>query len=265
MASEATRLGLPVALTREPIRWGDGTYIRALIGSLQQLAAEPWDWVLVLSGQDYPLRPLDELHRALAAGSASAYSPTTGRWPGPDAPEGLVERYAFRYWWSNRTWPRALRAIARRSAPAVSALSGGRVTIQPRPRGLGPGLGVRRRRTIFSDERPCHMGSDYVAMRRSAADALLRLLHEEPHVLDYFARTFVPSEALLASVLRWLDADGVADRNFHFMRFGGRANPRAITEDDLPELWDLGAIFGRKLTDDSTWVLDRLPMRGAPG
>jgi hypothetical protein len=74
----------------------------------------------------------------------------------------------------------------------------------------------------------------------------------------------VPSEALFASVLRWIAPDSVANRNFHFMRFSGRANPRALTPDDLPELWDIGAIFGRKLDDDATWVEDLLPMRTKP-
>lgn len=264
LASSASELDLPVALTREPIRWGDGTYVRAVVHSLRMLADEPWDWVLVLSGQDYPIRPLAVLHHELEQSGCSAYSTITGRLPGDPSPPTVVERYTYRYVWARRGWPRLLRAVARRSAPVVTALSRGRLRIQPRPRGDGPGLGVRRRSTIFSERRPCYLGSDYVAMRRDSARALLTLLDDEPEVLDYFASTFVPSEALFASILRWIDPDTVANRNFHFMRFSGRANPRRITKEDLPELWELGMPFARKFDDDSAWVDQVLPMRGRP-
>jgi hypothetical protein len=263
-ASAATRLGPHVSLTDEPIRWGDGTYVRALIRSLTDLLEQPWDWVVLLSGQDYPVRSLDLLHLELETGDHAAYAPVTGRLPDTHPPRELVERYTFRYLWSGRPWPRALRAAARRVAPAIGALSRHQLRIQPRPRGAGPGVGVRRRTTIFSEERPCWWGSDYVAMRRDTVAALLDILGREPEVLDYFASTFVPSEALFASMVRWIDAEAVADRSLHFMHFGGRPNPRPVTEDDLAELWERGAFFARKFDDSSTWVEQRLPLSGPP-
>lgn len=264
LAASATELEADVHLTRAPIRWGDGSYVRALLDSLRGLMAEPWDWVLVLSGQDYPLRPLAELHMLLERGTCTSYAPAYDRLPAAAPAPDLVHRYTYRYWWARRPWPRALRALARRSDPIVSTLSGGRVRIQPRPRGDGPGVGIRRRRTIFSEARPCHMGSDYVAMQRDACASLLRLLDDEPEVLEHFAQSFVPSEALFASVLRWNDPVSVANRNFHFMRFSGRANPRLLVPADLPELWEIGAVFGRKFDDAATWAEELLPMRRRP-
>jgi hypothetical protein len=265
LAAEASALDLDVRLTRHPVRWGDGSYVRAVLDSLQALRSAEWDWVLLLSGQDYLLRPLGELHDMLDASRYSAYAPASDRLPDERPPaQGLIERYTYRYKWSRAAWPRAMRAIARRSAPIVATLTRGRVRIQPRPRGDGPGIGIRRRTTIFSEVRPCYMGSDYVVMRRSACEELLGLLDREPEVIAYFAECFVPSEALFASLLRWIDPQGVANRNFHFMRFSGRANPRQLRPDDLPELWELGAIFGRKFDDDAAWVEEKLPMRVRP-
>jgi hypothetical protein len=264
LAERATALDVRVTLTRRPVRWGDGSYVLALLDSLRMLMADEWDWVLVLSGQDYPLRPLGELHEQLEAADHSAYSPASGRLPDDAPPAELVERYTYRYRWAHRPWPTALRGLARRTGPIVSAVSRGLLRIQPRPRGDGPGIGVRRRTTIFSDARPCYMGSDYVAMRRAACAELLARLDQEPEVVEYFAESFVPSEALFASVLRWNDPEKVANRNFHFMRFSGRANPRLLSPEDLPELWTLGAVFGRKFDDDTTWAEEKLPMRSQP-
>lgn len=264
-AAQAAALDQRVRFTEGSISWGDGSYIRAVVDSLQALLDDRWDWVVVLSGQDYPVRPLGELHAELAHGGHSAYALTSGCMPG-DAPppEALVTRYRYRYWWTHRPWPRLLRALARRSAPVVAALSCGRLVVQPRPRGAGPGLGVRRRRTIFSESRPCCMGTDYVAISRRSAEGVLDILSREPEVLDYFASTFVPSEALLASMVRWVEPDTVADRNLHFMHFRGRANPRQVSEEDLGELWQRGVFFARKFDDEAAWVEQRLPMRRSP-
>lgn len=266
LASQARRLPYRVAFTRAPIRWGDGTYSRALVDSLHQLSSDPWDWVVFLSGQDYPVRPLEILHRELESGAHRAYAPIVGRSHSPDrAPEPLIERYMYRYRWFGARAPLFVRAAARELAGPVQALSGGRVRVQPRPRQGGPGVGMRRRATIFSEARPCWMGPDYVVMERSMASSVLDLLDDEPGILQYYDDTFVPSESLFTSAVRWIDQASVANRNFHFMRFGGRANPRRIEIDDLPELWDLGPIFARKFDDDSDWVRTRLPMRGRPG
>jgi hypothetical protein len=265
VAAQALALDLPVHLTRHPVRWGDGSYLLALVDSLRAMAEEPWDWVLLLSGQDYPVRPLDELRRELGRGEHSAFAPVSARLePGADAPDEVVTRYTYRYVWAHGRWPRAALAVAHRAAPLVERASRRRLRVQPRPRGYGPGLGIRRGATIFTSARSCWMGSDYIAMRRDMTAAVLQLLDAEPEVLEFFAETFVPSEALFPSVLRWIDPDGVANRNFHFMRFGGRANPRLITRDDLPELWDLGVPFARKFDDQSSWVEDALPMHCRP-
>jgi hypothetical protein len=265
LAPRAAALGERVRFTQRPITWGDGSYVRAVVDSLRAMLDEPWDWVVVLSGQDYPVRPLDGLHAELEQGGHSAYALTSGCLPGDvPPPQALVTRYHYRYWWTRRPWPRALRALARRSAPVVAALSRQRVVVQPRPRGAGPGLGVRRRATIFSDARPCCMGSDYVAISRSSTEAMLDILRCEPEVLDYFASTFVPSEAMFASMVRWVDPTTVADLSLHFMHFRGRANPRQVSEDDLGELWRRGVYFARKFDDEAAWVEQRLPMRRSP-
>jgi hypothetical protein len=79
-------------------------------------------------------------------------------------------------------------------------------------------------------------------------------------VLEYFLRTFIPSEGLFPSLFRWIDHGKVADRYFHFMRFGDEANPRRLTPDDLDEMRSSGAYFARKFNDEDTWVTTALPV-----
>lgn len=261
----ARELPFRINLTSFPIRWGDGTYVRALIESLRDLSSQDWDWVAILSGQDYPVRPLGLLRQELETSIHRAYAPVVGRSHGLEpAPAQLIGRYMYRYRWLGTEAPLLVRAAARELDRPLQRASRGRFRLQPRPREGAPGFGVRRQGTFFSDQRPCWMGPDYVVMERSMVRRLLDLLDREPEILRYYDETFVPSESLFTSVLRWIDAAAVADRNFHFMRFGGHANPRRIDPEDLPELWDLGPIFARKFDDRSDWVTTQLPMRTRP-
>ena len=51
-----------------PVRWADFSEAQATFTSFDWLLrAIEFDWVVVLSGQDYPVRPLHELEQHLAA------------------------------------------------------------------------------------------------------------------------------------------------------------------------------------------------------
>ncbi len=52
--------------TSAPCEWGNGTQLDALLESLENLATQSFDWLVILSGQDYPVRPVAELAAFLA-------------------------------------------------------------------------------------------------------------------------------------------------------------------------------------------------------
>src|SRR5262245_25148143 len=45
-----------VLLTSKPVHWGDGSYASEMVRSIRHLMAHEWDWLCVLSGQDYLIR-----------------------------------------------------------------------------------------------------------------------------------------------------------------------------------------------------------------
>ncbi|HEV2728020.1 MAG TPA: hypothetical protein VGV34_06975, partial [Solirubrobacterales bacterium] len=53
---------------RGPVRWGSWAYLRSLLDGFAWMAErfDP-DWTVVLSGQDYPLRPLSEIESFFAS------------------------------------------------------------------------------------------------------------------------------------------------------------------------------------------------------
>jgi len=250
---------LPVSLTSGPVRWGDGSYSVEIVASLRRLQSKPWDWVVLLSGQDYPIRPLNRLTAALSSTGFVAFCPATEESVSERRDE-IDRRYRYRHYFVPGTWPVAALAMGKKVGTVLEHRTGGAVRVQARPRRAGPAIAVRRQDTIFDARRPCFMGSDYFVASRPAVDAALALLHADPRILAYYRRCFVPSESLFASAFRWTATGPVADDNFHFMRFSGLANPRTITPADLPELSTMDKVFARKFTDDSGWVEQELPL-----
>src|SRR5262245_11005229 len=47
------------------ITWGDSSYVDALAMSFDRSLECSWDYVVLVSGQDYPIKPAAELHERL--------------------------------------------------------------------------------------------------------------------------------------------------------------------------------------------------------
>src|SRR4051812_49850520 len=50
-----------------PIEWGHGSQLAAILRSLEWLRSYDWDWLVLLSGQDYPVRPVPAIEAELLA------------------------------------------------------------------------------------------------------------------------------------------------------------------------------------------------------
>jgi len=104
-------------LPRHPCRWGDFGHVRATLKGLDRLAASgrPFDYVALLTGQDYPIKPNAHLEQVLAASAGRSFMnfqplPVEGleragyaRLPVPDLPYGLHPYFGSGYWTLHRT------------------------------------------------------------------------------------------------------------------------------------------------------------------
>jgi hypothetical protein len=254
-AAQLDAVDADVHFTRAGIAWGDGSYLDALLNSLDIIRSQSWDWLVLLSGQDHPVRPLAELHASVENEGALAFSPLRATAvsviDGDDEP---ISRYFYRYATPRHAWPAWARKSALVAGRGAGSISGGRVRLQPRPRGAAPAFGVRSGNHPFSSNRPCHQGSEYVAMSRFAVDALLALAESEPALIGYMRRTFIPTEAFFATGLRWTLRGDVYDRSLHYMHYGGKANPKTLAETDRGTIEGSKQFFARKFIDESEWV-----------
>jgi len=257
--------------TRAPCGWGSGSQLDAMLDSMRALADARFDWLVVLSGQDYPIRSGRALADHLAATSHQLFlAPENGPVSPPRTPgvehSYLHDRYFYRYaWLPQRSWSRMPRA-ARRVVSAgmqrtVRTLSpSGRVRVQRRPdNAFSPGIGVRTTTSPFTAARPCRKGSDWFVLSRPVFDDLLRQVAASPDLVEHFHRAYCPNESFFHTLLlpEWEAAN--AGHNLHHLRFvGDRAHPETVRDADFDDLVTSGAYFARKFDPTDIALLDRI-------
>jgi hypothetical protein len=208
------------------------------------------DWLINLTGQDYPLRPLAASEAELVSSGADGFME---HWPayGPQShwPARLVRsRYHFRHYRLAR-----LPSPAQRLLRPVQALN----RIQPLVRvhvayGLAIGRPVRPPFGTGTELTLCG-GSAYSSLSWPAVAYLRDYLRVRPDVVAYFRRSLSPEEVVFQTVLV---SSGrfrlVPDCKRYFDFSQSRLNhPKLLTTEDLPRALASGAHFGRKFDADS--------------
>jgi len=255
--------------TRQPCQWGSGAQLDAMLDSLRSIERSEFDWLVVLSGHDYPIRPLDDFAGMLADTSYELFlEPEDGPVILADGPECnyLRDRYGYRYHWLPQHWWSRLPAGSRRvvgaglQRTARTLVRNGRVRVQRRPANeFSPGIGTRVQHDPFTTERPCRKGSDWFLLSRSVFDDFLRESESSAELLEHFRHSYCPNEAFFHTLLlpRWEHAN--AGHNLHYIRFvGERAHPETVREGDWPEFVESKAYFARKFDASDAALLDRI-------
>ena len=234
------RLGGVRRVPSRPVRWGWASQLDALLGSLSwALAHVEFDWLAVLSGQDYPARPLESVERELAASDLDGY--VQGELVSPPALTArTLDEFAARYFYRHRQirppGPRARRALER-ARPLLA--------IRDMPWGTVLG---RRVAAPFDGARPCRRGQDWFTLSRRCVSLLDRARRDDPRLLDHYRHSLHPTESFPHTVLHAepglrLSGD---PRRYSAWRVGS-PHPAVLGMADLDAILASGADFARKL------------------
>lgn len=222
--------------TRNNVTWGGYSQTQNLVDCLREILAQatPFEFINVLSGQDYPLRPAAEVHEFLYARRGESFlatEPTDGTW-------WQASRYRFtRYHLTEFAFP-------------------GRYAVQ---QALNRLLPIRR----FPLAGPLHGGpiGGWSTLSREAAEYIVRLIDNNARLRCFARLTWGSDEFLVPTVLlnSPLAASVVNDSLRYIDWTGGGANPKILTRADLPALLASGKLWARKFdaTVDAA-VLDAL-------
>jgi hypothetical protein len=223
-----------------PIEWGHGSQLAAILRCLRALRDHEWDWVVLLSGQDYPVRPVAEIETALLGAEVDAFIRFT---PVPPLRlrRGGVDEFARRY---------AYRWRPVRGAAPVLAQLDPLVQVRHLPSGVFAGVPAPPPLPVFH-------GSDWFSLSRRAVETVLAA--PEP-VVDHFLHTIIPTEAFVHTVLANSELR-LANEHRRYAVFDppSAPSPRVFGLDDVDALLASGADFARKFDDVA--VLDEIDRR----
>ena len=227
-------------LDRHGVAWGDFAYAEMLIEALAQMAAEEDpDWVVIVSGQDYPLRPIAELERHLADTPHQAllhdcWALDLDAEPPPPRDE-FYRRYRFLHY-----------QVPRAAANMLSRALGRHAYVRVMPPGLHDLVGIRPARHPFGPALRCHVSADWLTLHRRGVRSVLEFVRTHPRAIRHYRRTVIPSESLFATALAADPAISIGPAP-RAMRFRGRSpHPDVLAEQDVEELLASGHYFARK-------------------
>ena len=222
-----------------PIEWGHGSQLAAVLRCLRWVHERAdFDWLVLLSGQDHPVRPLPAIEASLTGADAFIQS-------APVAPlrfrRGREDEFARRYRFRWRPASARAAALAAKADPLLH--------VRRLPSGTFVGLPAR-------PPLPPFHGSDWFTLSRRAVETVLAAPAE---VVDHFLHTIVPTEAFVQTVLAHSGLRLNGD-NRRYVRFeGSAANPRVLGPADLDAALASGADFARKFDDPAVLdAIDRL-------
>lgn len=226
------------------VEWGNVAYTDMLLAALTELSeqVDP-DWVAVVSGQDYPLRPLPQFARHLADSPHQALLGDPWRLDMATEPPPPQREFYLRYRYRHYAPPRPVAA-------ALARALGRRAYLREMPTDLGLRLGVRPRRHPFGPELRCYVCSDWLTLERRALRAVLDFTRERAEVMRHYRRTIIPSESLFATILENDPAISVgpAPRLLGFEQ--GSPHPRTFRTGDVEGLLRSGMHFARKFDEE---------------
>jgi hypothetical protein len=227
------------------VEWAAWSYVELILACLReaQRRHDP-DWALILSGQDYPLRPLADIEWDLEAGQTDgrlgAVREVERHRPPPGEDEFFL-RCRYRHYTRPRAMdhlPRALRALAY-------------------ARDVPPLVGVRR---LTRPPLRYHVSADWLSLGRRALTAALAAA-DDRRLMRHFRRVAVPSESLFASVLLNDAALTIERDHRRFAPFAHEdaPHPDTLTSADYDRMLASGADFARKFdTEVDSRILDLL-------
>jgi hypothetical protein len=242
-----------VLLPRYPTPWGSPQLVDATLGGFSRGIENGCGYFVLISGQDFPLRPIGEIVDFLESVRSKSYleyfSLPDPRWrfEGRDR----TDFYTYTFFGRRET------CIPRGEDTSFLSRRGRLLNEMLRARGL-----FKPARRTPGYVRP-YAGSQWWNLSRDAVEYVLGFVDRHPDFRRYHEHTLLTEEIFFQSVLVGAGFEGrdeLVNDNLRFMRWpAGQSHPSVLGIDDLPDMLASRKLFARKFdpaTDEK--VLSRL-------
>jgi hypothetical protein len=209
---------------RVACRWGDFSLVDATLNCVQTLCNldTEFDFVVLLSGQDYPIRPQSFISRFLAARRGQCLM--------------FIYPFPFPHWVHG----------------GYHRLPTWRIRFPGKPRRiLPPPLSGFRHKKIPLGYHPFG-GSQWWCLPGEAVRYIHEFVHTRPEFVRYYRQAIIPDEMFFHTILGNSHFDvEPGENNITYMKWNGRPNPALLIPDDLARMKDSEYLFARKFDMDT--------------
>jgi len=235
-------LGIELIKRNKSARRGDNSVLEIYLDAINWLYEHNYDfdWLICLSGQDYPIQPIPQIEAFLAT---TKYDGFINYWDvlseeSPWGKEAGRKRFFAQYislpqwskWW--------LRKVSR-IEPFIPFLK-----IQWR----FALIGLEAKSVPFNDNFKCYGGWYWNTLSRKCVDFLRNYLEEHPELLKFYQKTLAPEESLVATVLLNSNQFNICNNCLRYLDFSSDpfGYAQSLTEDDYDKIVGGNFHFARK-------------------
>jgi len=225
-----------VRVERVAVVWGEWSLVEATLNGLEAIARSEYrpDYVCLLSGSDYPVRPLDELQDFLVRNRGKEYIESFSDKEHFWVKTGIQrERYLYRFPFNWGTHPRLFSMTLK-----LQQLLHWKRHV---PAGIDP-----------------HFGSQWWVLTWNSCAAILRLCENEKW-MQFFKGTWVPDELFFQTLIRNVtEAENIRSHSLTLYQFTDCGTPVVYCNGHEGYLARQNFFFARKISPWADSLRDRL-------
>lgn len=236
-------------------RWGDFSVTEAFLHSSKwALNHLEFDWLVWISGQDYPLGDLRGFEEALSRSGrdgALRYFPALA----PDKwPKGIgLRRYYYQYYeFPLLNYTYKLPQMLQRAFEAARKYINDRplpIKLIPQTRNRSPLIGLRALRPPFGKKFICYGGWNWCNLSMRAVKRLHDAVAQQPGIVRYYRRALLGDESFIHTMLLNMPDLNFENESYRYVKWdksshGTSAVP--IYQDELGDVLKAGKPFARK-------------------
>ncbi len=229
---------------RVDVMWGGFSQVEATLNLLDEaLITGGYDYYFLISGQDFPVRPIRELIEFLENDNGANYVDLF-----PSLNNGLCKQNNLdkrnQIVYGDRIMGRGKFArIMRRLWVAVTG-------------GYGRTFGIFRRKNVLNLK--FYFGSQWWCLSKDFVEYATEYLAKTPQYAEFFRKASCPDESFFQTLLMNSSYSDTRKEYLHFIRWEeGKSSPENLTLSDFDEAIASGKFMARKIDGDFA-LIDKL-------
>jgi len=264
------------------VRWGDFSLTLAILRSIEWIKNNlEFDWLVLISGQDYPIQPVREiekflettnydgfisavpLEKAIPCGTVECPITSSDRKPCVDCTTRYYYQYCdlplFAYYHNLPTKQRnALERLTKHLNKMQSL-----IRIRHLPDRVEPRIkvGIRSYWKPFTGTSQCYKGSAWFTINHRCIQYLSHFIRNNPRFARYYRKTIHPDESFFSTILMNNSRLNIINDNKRFITWSSNKapHPNILRKQDFHRIVNSNQHFARKFdSNQDADILNKL-------